>query len=198
MCGCGSLQEAGVGLGGPPRGFSAEEQPGSGVVQTQNRTFACTDASALAWREDPALPPRKPRSMVSKSGHETQCHPRFEKSSESTSAQEHVDRAENRTIGNFMRTCVHQLDRRTSSWVNRSRRLQPGRQSKYWAHEHRQRRERSFGKLARASWCVAERVCRLRSKEAWSVTPIAGHKNMVKKIAVKFGREILRNIVRDY
>ena len=130
--------------------------------------------------------PTAVRSMVAKSGHETQCRPWFERSTESTSAQEHVDRAENRVVENYIQTCVHQLDRRTSSWMNRSRRLQPGRQSKYWAHEHRQRRERSFGKLARASWCVAERICRLRSKEAWGVTPIAGHKNMVIWIAVKF------------
>ena len=98
------------------------------------------------------------RSMVAKSGHETQRCRRFDKGSQSTSAKEHFDHTENRVVGNY-HTCVHQLDRghkyseRADRWT-KVHAGSPGRQSKYWPHEHRE----GFGNLVRASWCAAERI----------------------------------------
>ena len=51
------------------------------------------------------------RSMVAKSGNETQCCRRLDKDSESTSAKEHVDFTENRAVGTYLRTSVHKFDR---------------------------------------------------------------------------------------
>ena len=53
----------------------------------------------------------EPRSMVEKNGHETQCCRRFDKGSESTSAKEHVEHTDNRAVGKYTQTCVHQFDR---------------------------------------------------------------------------------------
>ena len=53
----------------------------------------------------------KPRSMVTKSGHETQCCRRLDKDNKSTRAKEHVDQTENRAVGDKQGTVVHLPDR---------------------------------------------------------------------------------------
>ena len=70
----------------------------------------------------------KPRSLVTKSGHEKQCCRRLDEDSESTRAKEHVDHTENRAVGNKQGTHVHQPDRLQEEDLDAG---SPGRQSKY-------------------------------------------------------------------
>ena len=49
----------------------------------------------------------KPRSLVTKSRHETQCCRRLDKDSKSTRAKEHADHTTHRAVGDKQGTVVH-------------------------------------------------------------------------------------------
>ena len=93
------------------------------------------------------------RSMVAKSGHETQCCRRFDKA-----VNQQLRRKMLTTLKiELLETSKDQLSINLIDCKNKlmgaedSDARSPGRQSKHWAHEHREGRDGKFGNLVRAS-----------------------------------------------